>query len=402
MNLPDMFRVRQRFASGRIDDVGAALRAELGECGVPVRPGARIAVAVGSRGIANLPLVVRGVVEWIRERGGVPFVVPAMGSHGGATAEGQRRTLAGYGITEAGIGAPIDASMESIEIAPGAFVGRAANESDGIVLVNRVKPHTSFHGRYESGLVKMMAVGLGHREAATAVHRGGVGRLAEAVAATAGAILGAGKILLGVALVENAYEETMLVRAVAAREIPVREPEWLALARAHMPGLPVADLDVLVVDEIGKDISGTGLDTNVIGRLRIAGQPEPGSPRIRRILVRDLSQASPASAYGIGLADVTTKRLCERADWAATEANVVATGFTERGRVPAVAGTDEEALAIALEACAPAAAGDARIARIRSTLHLAHLLVSRPVLDEIRGRPAIEILGPAALFADAL
>lgn len=367
--------IRQRFAAGKLADVTGALAAGLRPHSLP--SGARIAVAVGSRGIANLPAIVRSVMDWVRAQGAVPFIVPAMGSHGGATADGQRKLLEGFGLTG------IVSSMEVVELGPNAFMDRLAYESDGVIVINRIKPHTSFHGRYESGLMKMIAVGLGKQAGAMAIHKLGIPGLREELPEVAQQILKTGKVLFGVAIVENAYDETLALEVIPATQIPKREPALLDLARSHMPCLPVEDIDLLIVDEIGKVISGTGMDTNVIGRLRIVGQSEPDRPRIQTIFVRDVVGDS---AYGIGLADVTTRRLVARADWHVTRTNVETSGFTLRGVIPRVVDQDEEAVA------------GKRIVRIKDTLHLEKLIVSEAVRQDIAGRDTIEVLGPAKLW----
>ena len=382
MTLPQMFLVRQRFAAGKLDDVTGTLRAELARC--TIGAGKRIAIAVGSRGIANMPAIVRGVADWVRAQGGEPFIVPAMGSHAGATADGQRQLLEKFGIT----GAPIRSTMEVVPLGGNAFMDRFAFESDGVIVINRIKPHTSFHARYESGLMKMLAIGLGKHTGAAAIHRLGVQGLREEMPVAARQVLGTGKILLGVAIVENAYDETMTLEAIPAAEIPDREPALLDVAKRNMPQLPVVDVDVLVVDEIGKEFSGTGMDTNVIGRMRIAGEGEPARPRIKRIVVRDVRGDS---AYGIGLADATTQRLVDRADWKVTRTNVETSGFVERGKIPAVLGTDVQAVEWALPA-------GPRVVRIPNTLRLEWLLVSEAVCQEIAGRNTIEVLRPARDF----
>lgn len=380
--LPQMFLVRQRFAADRLVDVTATLRAELARC--TIGSGQQIAIAVGSRGIANLPAIVRGVADWVRCQGSEPFIVPAMGSHAGATAAGQQQLLEKFGIT----GAPIRSTMDVVPLGGNAFMDRLADAADGVIVINRVKPHTSFHGQYESGLLKMLAVGLGKQAGAAAIHRLGVTGLREEMPVVARQVLATGKIRLGIALVENAYDETLVLEAIPAAEIPAREPALLDLARVHMPRLPVADVDVLVVDEIGKEFSGTGMDTNVIGRLRIAGEGEPASPRIKRIVVRDVRGES---AYGIGLADVTTRRLVDRANWQITLTNVETSGFVERGKIPVVRETDAEAVAWALPA-------GPRVVRIPNTLRLEWLLVSGSIRQEIAGRNTIEVLRPAPDF----
>lgn len=382
MKLPPLFRVRQRFPATRVANVGAAVAHELRDAGVPIAPGARIAIAVGSRGIANLPVIVAEAVTWVRARGGQPFVVPAMGSHAGATAAGQRLLLERLGIH----GVAIESSMETVQFSTLAFMDKLAANADGTIVINRVKPHTSFHGTYESGLLKMIAVGLGKQAGAEAIHKHGTRGLRELMPVAAREILQRGNIRLGVAIVENAYDETLLVKAIPAARIVDDEPALLELARANMPKLPVEDLEMLIVDEIGKEISGTGMDTNVIGRLRIASEAEPASPRIQKIFVRDLVGGS---AYGIGLADVTTRRLVAKADWHFTAVNAQTSGFPLRVVLPAIVEHDEDAVT------------GARMVRIKNTLRLDELIVSEPVRKEIEGRDTVEVLGPANLW-DAL
>ncbi len=382
MSLPQMYLVRQRFVAEKLADVTGKLQAELKS--QSITSGQRIAIAVGSRGITNLPAVVSGVVDWVRAQGGEPFIVPAMGSHAGATAAGQRQLLEKFDIT----GAPIRSTMEVVSLGGNAFMDRYAFEADGVIVINRIKPHTSFHSRYESGLMKMLAVGLGKHTGAAAIHRLGVPGLREELPVVARQVLATGKILCGVALVENAYDETLALEVIPAAEISSREPVLLKLAYENMPKLPVEDIDVLVVDEIGKELSGTGMDTNVIGRLRIDGEGEPAIPRIKRIVVRDVRGDS---AYGIGLADVTTRRLVAGANWKITQTNVETSGFVERGKLPVVMETDAQAVEWALPA-------GSRVVRIPNTLRLEWLLVSESVRQEIAGRNTIEVLRPARDF----
>lgn len=401
-----LHRIRQRFDATSIEDVEGEVDRQLAGCGSPVRPGAGIAIAIGSRGIDNISTIIRGVVRWVKAQGGLPFIVPAMGSHGGATAEGQRAIIEGYGITEAYCGAPIRSSMDVVELPSEnvglpVFLDREASLAEGIIVVNRIKPHTSFRGAYESGLFKMMAIGLGNQAQALAIHGLGVAGLREVMPKVAGAVLKHARILLGLAIVENAYDQTMLVRAISPDRIEQEEPDLLDLARKNMPRLPIEDIDILIVDEIGKDISGVGMDTNVIGRLKIRGQPEPQSPRIKTIFVRDLSAGTHGNALGIGLADVTTRRLFKKIDFVALYENVFTTTFLERGKIPIVAETDRQAIGIALRSCGLTGPENARIVRIRNTLHLDRLLVSSAVLKDLQDRPEIQI-APAeeCLFDD--
>ena len=286
--------------------------------------------------------------------------------------------------------------MEVVELGPDAFMDQtSACDAAGIIVINRIKPHTSFHGRYESGLMKMIAIGLGKHAGAAAIHRHGVRGLRERMPEVARLILSKANILLGLALVENAYDKTMITRAIPASQIPEAEPALLEVAKSNMPRLPVEDIDLLIVDEIGKEISGTGMDTNVIGRLRIAGEAEPNAPRIKKIFVRDLRGGS---AYGIGLADVTTRRLIARADWEATRINVETSGFTLRGQLPHVVETDDEAVEWALRSCG-VVADRARIVHIpNDTLHLETLSVSASILPELQGREDIEAVAAPKSF----
>lgn len=406
MLLPSMTQIRQCFPRDRIEDLQKAVRDELAACRASIQPNSRIAIAVGSRGIAGIDSMVREVVRWVRAHQGEPFIVPAMGSHGGATAAGQQQVLAGYGITEAGVGAPVRSSMEVVELPQGdaetqVFFDREAAGADGTILVNRVKVHTSFHATYESGLMKMLAIGLGKHVQAQAIHRLGIRGLREVMPQVARQVLAHTNILLGLAVVENAYDEPMLVRAIPGADIPAQEPALLEMARANMARLPVTRLDVLIVDQVGKDISGLGMDPNIIGRLKIRGEPEPQEPDIRFITIHDLSAGSHGNAIGMGLADVATRRFFNKIDFQATYANVLTTTFLERAKVPLIAETDRQAVEIALQACGFSDARAARIVRIRNTLRLDELQVSPAVLRDIRDRPPVEVLASSCDLFDA-
>jgi hypothetical protein len=400
-------KCRVRFPRPRVADVDRAVDGELARQSHLFDGVRSVAIAVGSRGIANLSQIVRTVVSVLRDRGMRPFIVPAMGSHGGATAEGQLQVLADYGVTEQAMGCSVRSSMDVIELDRGdlpfgLFMDRAASEADGILLVNRIKPHTDFRGAYESGLAKMSSIGLGKERQALAIHRFGATGLRDGIPRAAARVLATGKIIGGLGLVENAYDETMVVELVPAGAILSREPELLEIARAHMPRLPVDDIDVLIVDRLGKDISGTGLDTNVIGRMRIAGETEPDRPHIRTIVVSDLTDLSHGNSTGTGLADVVTRRLFDKIDLGVTYTNTYTSGFIERGRIPVVAPTDADAYACALRACGVPAPGTERIARIRDTLHLGEIYLSPPLTAAVEARPDVDLLGPpSAMFDEA-
>jgi hypothetical protein len=388
MDTPRLHKIRQHFPDSGLSDPAAVLRAELTALAELIQPGHRIVLAVGSRGIDNLPLIVSETARMVRDRGAHPFVVPAMGSHGGATAEGQREVLNLYGVREEMVGAPIRSSMEVVELPRGespvpVFMDRTAWESDGVLLINRVKPHTDYHGSCESGLMKMAVIGLGKHEGAKAVHRYGIRGLKEMIAPAARQVLSTGRIRGGVALIENARHQTCRIRALRAHRIPEEEPALLELARENMPALPVEEADVLIIDRMGKDISGTGLDPNVIGRIRVPGQEEPDRPRIRAIMVTALSERSHGNAIGVGLADVITQALYDRIDRQATYENVVTSTFLERGKIPLTAPDDRTAFEIALNSCGGVPAGEERILRIQDTLNLEEVYVSEAVLGEM-------------------
>ncbi len=406
MSLPRLHIIRQRFPTERLANPAQTLAEQLAASAPRVPCGARVAVAVGSRGITHLAPLVAVVIRWVRAQGGVPFIVPAMGSHGGATAAGQRAVLAGYGVTEDAMDAPIRATMEVVELPRGdaetpVYCDRYAAEADAVILLNRIKPHTSFHGPYESGLLKMAAIGLGKQRQAEAIHALGVRGLREVMPQVGRQVLAHAKVLLGIAIVENARDETLRVEPIPAARIADREPELLRLAYRQLPQLPVDALDLLIVDEVGKNISGLGMDTNIIGRLKIAGQPEPERPRIRCILIRDLTADSHGNACGMGLADIMTRRVYDKIDLRATYANVLTTGFLERGKMPLIADTDRQAVEMALRALQVPDGAEARIARIRNTLQLDVLQVSAPVLSEVTVREDITVVGPADTRFDA-
>ncbi len=394
-----MTRVRRLFPSNGLKDIAGEVRRELASMAELPKPGSRIALAVGSRGIQNLQTMVREVVAWVKNQSCSPFIVPAMGSHGGATAEGQREILAGYGITEENIGAPVLSSMEVVELPQGdlpykIFYDKLAAAADATILINRIKPHTDFHGSQESGLLKMSVIGLGKQHQALQMHRLGAKGLREGIFQVAHQSLRVNNVLFGIAIVENAQDEICRIQAIPKNKIYEQEPALLELARSGMPNFPLEEFDILIIDEIGKDISGVGLDTNVIGRLKIPGEPEPPSPRIRIIIIRDLSAGTHGNATGMGLADIMTRNLFDKIDFKPTYHNMVTSGFLERAKIPLIAETDEQAIQIALRGCDPLTLDQAKIIRIKNTLRLDELQVSPPVLREIQARPDIEILGP--------
>ncbi|ARS91865.1 DUF362 domain-containing protein [Natrarchaeobaculum aegyptiacum] len=363
--------------------------------------GSTVAVGVGSRGIHGLADYVREVIDALADRGLEPVIVPAMGSHGGATPEGQREVLESLGVTEAAMGAPIDARMAVEEVGAvtvgdtptPVYVSRAALEADALLVVNRVKPHTNFTGRLESGLCKMTVVGLGKREGANAFHSTAI---AEGYVPTLEALLSVVRDALplrgGVAIVENADEETAQIEGVRADGFESREPELLEAARREMATLPFDDLDLLVVDEIGKEISGAGMDTNVIGRYRVLNAPDPENPDVDLIYVRGLTDETHGNGNGIGLADLTRQSAIDQLDLEQTYTNAVTSGSLAKATLPVVAPDDELAVHIALGALGGYDPERARIVRIRNTTDLSELHVSEALLEDADTSADLEVL----------
>lgn len=388
-------KIRNHFPDNSLKDVKGAIQKELiGLSGV-IKDGSSIAIAVGSRGIDNLELTVKEVVDYVKQQGGHPFIVPAMGSHGGATGEGQAEVLAGYGITEQSMGVPVRSSMEVIELPHGnlkhrIYMDKNAYGSDGVILINKIKPHTDFHSTYESGLVKMAVIGLGKEHGAEAIHQFGVFGLTELIPASAKRIFSTDKIIAGIALIENAFDRTMMVKALKGSEIMREEPKLLDIARINRPSFPIENIDVLLIDRMGKNISGVGIDTNIIGRIKIYGQAEPTSPDIKSIVVMDLTDESHGNATGVGLADIITQKVYDKINFDITYKNISTSSFLERGKIPFVAKNDTEALHLALRNCGNMSPGKERIIRIKDTLHLNELYVSDSALEELSNNPQIE------------
>jgi len=380
-----LHKVIQRFDGERLADIPGAVRREMLNSGLSLPKGERIAVTAGSRGVANIAVIIKSVCDTVREMGGEPFVIPAMGSHGGATAEGQRELIQSYGITEEYVGAPIYSSMEVVELDSEGlehrlFMDRYAHEAYGVIAVNRVKVHTDFHGPIESGVMKMCVIGLGKHAQALEMHSFGVYGLRDLVAPAARKIFESGKILLGIGALENGYDETTQVRAALPNDIEAMEMEMLDRCRTLMPSLPANDIDVLIVDRMGKDINGVGIDTNIIGRMRIRGEAEPEKPRIKMILVDDLTEDTHGNASGMGLADLITEKLRSKIDFAATYENMLTSSFIMRGAMPIAVENAREGLRHALRCCGR---DGRKVMRIRDTLHISEIYVSEDMLEDM-------------------
>ncbi|HVR64375.1 MAG TPA: DUF362 domain-containing protein [Polyangia bacterium] len=396
---PKVLNARQRFPPSRPVDIAAALASHWP---FAIAPGAQIAIAVGSRGIARVAEVARAVIDRVRAAGGHPYIVPAMGSHGGGTAEGQASLLAEYGITEAALGVPIRASMDvqqvaTIEDGVPVHLAREAARADGIIAISRVKPHTSFRGPVESGVAKMIAVGLGKRDGATAFHaaadRFGFPRVIEGMAR---AKLRAAPFLGGVALLEDQHHALAKVAVLRADEIMEREPALLAEAWALMPRLPVREIDLLIVDAIGKNISGAGMDPNVTGR-GFAGPAPPGAPpvpTVHRLFARELTTETQGNAIGIGLADFTTTRLVRAIDREATYTNALASLSLRAAKIPIHFDRDRDVITQALATLPLRDPREARVLRIANTLDIETVQLSPACFADGAPPANLEIAGP--------
>ncbi len=400
--LPRMARVRQDFRSACAADIDASLRGGFAPVLPVLAPGAPVAVGVGSRGISNLQAIVRAAIDLLKGAGARPFIFPAMGSHGGATPEGQRELLASYGVTELSMGVSIRPSMEVRQVGTAAcgapvFSSVEALAADHIVLVNRIKPHTDFFGTLGSGLIKMSVIGLGKREGAAAMHvaasRLGHERVIREMARV---VRENTRLLCGVGIIENQRHETGRVEVVAARDLEAREPILLAEARRLMPLLPFEEVDLLIVDRIGKNISGAGLDPNVTGRWvdgyssSLAREGRPG-PFMRRIFVRDLTPETHGNAIGIGLTDITTSRLAAAMDRHVTYTNALTALTPQAAKIPIYFDSDRECIQRAIASLAIEDARQARVVRIADTLDLEEFFVSEPLREESRERGLVAV-----------
>jgi hypothetical protein len=394
VSYPKVLRIRQSFERPRVEDVAARVRQALEalDLGKKIRPGQTVALTAGSRGIANIPVILKSTADHLKKLGAKPFLVPAMGSHGGGTAEGQRHIIESYGITEEFVGAPIRASMDVIKAGTTeegypVYLDKHASQADHIGVIGRVKPHTNYHGPIESGLLKMMMIGLGKHVGALAYHRILLENPYDPVVRSVTRTLRShAPIAFGVATVENAYDETARIEAILPANFEKIEEELLTLARRWLMRLPYHEADLLIIDEIGKNISGSGMDTNVVGRKRsLRDQPTaPDQPRMRHIFIRGLTEKTHGNASGIGLADFTTTRLIRDMDYNATRINCLTAGYPEGAILPVHFDTDREVLDAALAIAGTRQINEARVMRIRNTLSLEEMEISEACLAEKR------------------
>ncbi len=403
--LPRMVHVRQKFATPRIDDVAGAVAAQFQrpEVRAKVKPGMTIAVGCGSRGIANIDKCVKQVITDLKALGARPFIFPAMGSHGGATAEGQREVLEGYGITEATMGCPVHSQMDVVELGKlpsgmPVYMDKLAAAADGVVVVCRVKPHTNFRAPIESGIVKMLTIGMGKIVGATELHTEGMDSFGRLLPDAARLIMEKKNILMGVAMVENAADETAIIEAVPGDQIFVREPDLQAKAKAMMARLQFDEIDVLVVERIGKNISGSGMDPNVTGR-NCRHTEWNMKPFVKKIAVLGLTPETHGNATGIGSADVVTMRLYKEVDIPKTYANVITSTYLDGAAIPIIMNTDADAIQLAAKTVVRVKPQDVKIVRIANTLEILDIQVSEPMLPYIKAHPEMfEIVGEPEPF----
>ncbi len=404
VTLPPIFRLRQNFDAPRVADIPGEVERQLAGLRLKetIRPGQNVAITAGSRGIANIRVITKAVVDHVKTLGAQPFIVPAMGSHGGGTAEGQQQVLHSYGITEQYCGCPIQSSMETVVVCQTAegfdvHFDRHAFEADHVLVCNRIKPHTGFVGDIESGLMKMMLIGLGKHEGAKIYHRAiqdySFGQIVRSVA---GRVLESCRVAGGLAIVENPYDQTAHLEAVSPANFEAREKELLVMARKLLPRLPFEKVDLLVIDEIGKNISGTGMDTNVVGRKFYDHRAAKNEfPKVKRIMVRGLTEETHGNASGIGLVEFVTSRALAQTDMQKTRINCITAGHVSAAMIPIDFPTDRETIETALSTLGMVPAAETRIVWIRNTLDLGEVECSAAYLEEALGRDDLEVLTEA-------
>ncbi len=400
--IPRMVRIRQNFDRSHIpaEDIAATVQKELDreDLGGKIKPGMKIAITCGSRGMTNNALMARAMVDFVKSKGAEPYIVASMGSHGGATAEGQTQILKDYGITEEAMGCPVKSSMETAQIGLSGvrkqpvFIDKNASEADGILLFNRIKPHTSFRGPYESGLMKMMAIGLGKQKGAESIHHQSPAIMHELVEEYGRTILENCPVLGGIAVVENAYDDTYLIKGLTPQEIIDEEPKLKEISYQTIAKLLFDKCDVLVVDKIGKNISGDGMDPNISGRF-VLPQYCSGGIDAEKVVVLDITDETHGNAQGIGLAEVTTRRLVDRMKLEMTYPTGVTNTFLHLMKIPMIMDNDREALQLALMCCPEAEDHDhMKLIRIPNTAHIGEIEISEGLLPLAKANPNIEIL----------
>ena len=403
---PKLYLVKQTFPRPRIEAVKSTVYQELEKLGIRQRlpKGSKVAITAGSRGINKIVEITRYIVDYLKENGFEPRLIAAMGSHGGGTAEGQRAILNSLGLTPEAVGAPVLTGAETVEVGKTpqgliAYINRHIRDVDGVIVLNRIKVHTALMGDMQSGLTKMCVVGLGGPSGAQQFHSLGIRELPACLREIGTILMEKTPILGGLAIIENGFEETAHIIGVEARKFIEEEPKLLAMATKLLPLLPVDKLDILVIEEMGKDYSGTCIDTNVVGRFRVKGEPEPETPFIKRIVVLDISEGSHGNANGVGLADLVTDKLVGKIDLKSTYLNVVTTGFVQRCFIPLHFPSEKETIEMAIASLGRVAAKDLRLMVIPTTLHLERVYASEALVAELKAKPGVEVMGEAMELA---
>ncbi|NQW02334.1 MAG: DUF362 domain-containing protein [Rhodospirillales bacterium] len=395
--LPKFIKVGQQLSTETIESIEQTIASEFKKFSAIDLTGKSIALGVGSRGIKHQRRVVEAVLSELKAVGANPFIIPTMGSHGGGSAAGQLKVLESYGYTEASMGVPIRASMDVVELdklnnGTQIYCDRIASEADYIIACGRVKPHTDFRGPYESGLIKMLAIGLGKHAGATALHFNGFQKFKELIPEAGEKFIAKANLLFGIAMVENANEDLRHLELVAPKDFMRRDAELLELAKASIPKLLFKNIDLLIVDEIGKNISGAGMDPNVTGRPVEFIEGFDIGPAIGRIMLRDLTAVTEGNASGIGIADVVTQRILAKMDWTKTYVNIVTAGVLDGAKMPIIANNDRDAIGIGIRGCPGVDSDTARIVRISNTLEMNTVWASQPMADEIAANPGLTAL----------
>ena len=411
VKIPRMFRAKQVFPRETIkpEDIPAKVFSELSRenFSSKIKPGMQIAITAGSRGIANVAIITRAIVDFVKSKNAIPFIIPAMGSHGGATPEGQLEVLAGYNITPETMGCEIRSSMEVVELGMSdsgrkVFIDKNAYNSDGIIISCRLKPHNAFRGKYESGPCKMMAVGLGKQKGAEQVHSDGMGRIHINIPSIAKVVISKAPVLFAIPSIENAYDETCKIEAVDAKDILTREPELLKFAFTQMPSLLVGECDVLIVDETGKNYSGTGVDPNITGTF--STEFATGGVKVQRTCFLDLSEESHGNALGVGLANVITRKFFDKIDPEKMYPNCITSTVLASARIPCVVANDKEAIQLCIRTCTGIDKDKVRMIRIPNSLHIGNIMLSEAYYDDVKSGkwPGLSVLSePEELMFNA-
>lgn len=395
-----MYRILQTFNKNKLKNIPEMIYQEFKAINLDqkIKPGMKIGITVGSRGISNLQLIIKTIIEEVKKRKGTPFILPAMGSHGNANAEGQKQVLKSYGITEENMGVSINATLDVVELGKlenglPVYFDKYALQADGIIAVNRIKVHTVYKAEVESGLCKMLAVGLGNHKGATSIHSLGPKYIPDNVINSARIILKKAPIMCGLGILENAYDNTSKVKAAIPEDFFKVDKELLIESKANLPSLPVSNIDILILEEMGKDISGAGMDTNITGGVKAYKEGNYNPPQIKKIIVLDLTLESHGNALGVGIADIITKKLYKKIDFEVTYKNVITCGYLDRAKIPIIADTDEKAIKIALRTSYNLPGIKPSIIIIRNTLKLDKIIVSESIWDKIKHKNNISTIG---------